>query len=59
MDAAIAAMLCDGLFNAHSMGIGGGHFLTYYSKETGRADHLNARQGGKKQFTSKNLLALQ
>lgn len=44
VDAAVAAMICNGLINMQSMGFGGGFFMTIYKRENREAITLDARE---------------
>ncbi|XP_072043570.1 glutathione hydrolase 1 proenzyme-like [Amphiura filiformis] len=44
IDAAIASLVCIGLYNPQSSGIGGGHFLMYYDRDTQMVDMIDARE---------------
>jgi gamma-glutamyltranspeptidase/glutathione hydrolase/leukotriene-C4 hydrolase len=44
VDAAIAALLCNGLANAHSMGIGGGFVMTIWDATEKKPHALIARE---------------
>lgn len=43
-DAAIATMFCEGVAVPLSCGLGGGFFLTVYTKSSGKVETLNARE---------------
>ncbi|KAF2884624.1 hypothetical protein ILUMI_21545 [Ignelater luminosus] len=44
VDAAIAALFCNGIVNMQSMGLGGGFLMTIYIRESKSAYTLNARE---------------
>ncbi|KAI8436943.1 hypothetical protein MSG28_010365 [Choristoneura fumiferana] len=44
VDAAIAAMFCNGIVNHQSMGLGGGFFMTVFIKEQEKAYTVVARE---------------
>lgn len=44
VDAAIATLFCDGVTCPQSTGLGGGFFMTIYSKEKGTIETLDARE---------------
>ncbi|XP_067204018.1 glutathione hydrolase 1 proenzyme-like isoform X2 [Linepithema humile] len=44
VDAAIAALLCEGVASLHSMGLGGGFFMTIWDAKNKKADYLDARE---------------
>ncbi|KAI4499426.1 hypothetical protein M0802_005322 [Mischocyttarus mexicanus] len=44
VDAAIAALLCEGVASLHSMGLGGGFLMTIWDAENGTAAYLDARE---------------
>uniref|UniRef100_T1J7U9 Gamma-glutamyltransferase n=1 Tax=Strigamia maritima TaxID=126957 RepID=T1J7U9_STRMM len=44
VDAAIATLLCMGVYNSQSMGLGGGFFMTIYNKSSGTFEAVDARE---------------
>ncbi len=50
-DAAIATLFCEGVAVPQSCGLGGGFFLTIYTKATGKVETLNARETAPKAAT--------
>lgn len=50
-DAAIATIFCEGVVVPQACGLGGGFFLTIYTKSTGKVETLNARDVAPKAAT--------
>ena len=44
VDVAIAVLVCNGAIHSHSLGLGGGFFMTIYIKNEGKSYFLNARE---------------
>ena len=44
VDAAIAVLVCNGAVHSHSLGLGGGFFMTLYIKSEEKSYFLNARE---------------
>ena len=44
MDSAIAALLCIGVYNMHSAGVGGGGFMVVYNKSTNFVEVIDFRE---------------
>lgn len=44
VDAAIATMVCGGLYNPQSTGVGGGSFISIYNASTGESVFINCRE---------------
>jgi gamma-glutamyltranspeptidase/glutathione hydrolase/leukotriene-C4 hydrolase len=44
VEAAIAALFCEGVVCLQSMGLGGGFLMTIYKRDTGEVRTLNARE---------------
>jgi gamma-glutamyltranspeptidase/glutathione hydrolase/leukotriene-C4 hydrolase len=44
VDAAVATLICNGMVNSQSMGLGGGFLMTLYLRESQTAVTLNARE---------------
>ena len=44
VDAAIATLICNGVYSPQSMGIGGGFFMVVYTREEGAVETLISRE---------------